>query len=257
MFDFGENWASFSRLLNEERILEAERSLVSLFGEGTLQGKSFLDIGCGSGLFSIAAARLGCYPVVGVDIDPLSVRVAKENAERAGLGDTALSFYQASVLDSKQMAALGRYDVVYAWGVLHHTGAMYEAIRAAVQRLNPGGWFVIAIYNRHWSSPLWKGIKWLYNRLGKVGQKILIWIFTPIIFAAKWLVTFKNPLKMRRGMDFMHNVVDWLGGYPYEYASVEEVVRFLKTLNLKVVEVRPANTPTGCNEFICRVPPNK
>ena len=46
MFKFGENWASFSRQLDEVRIEEAMLSLVSLFGEGALKGKSFLDIGC-------------------------------------------------------------------------------------------------------------------------------------------------------------------------------------------------------------------
>ncbi len=253
MFHFGENWASFSRLLNEERIQEAMQSLTSLLGEGALQGKSFLDIGCGSGLFSIAAARLGSRPVLGVDIDPLSVQVSRENAARAGLG-SAVSFCQASVLDSEQMEALGRYDVVYAWGVLHHTGAMYAAIRAAAQRLNPSGWLVIAIYNRHWSSGAWKVVKRMYNRAGRLGQKAWIWAFTPLLLVAKWLVTFKNPFRVRRGMDFMHNVVDWLGGYPYEYAGVEEMCRFLERLNLRVVDVRRANTPTGCNEFICRAP---
>lgn len=252
VFRFGENWASFSRLLSEERIQEAVQSLNSLFGEGALRGKSFLDIGCGSGLFSIAAARLGCHPVVGVDVDPLSVQVSRENAKRAGLGEAAVSFRQASVLDPEQMVALGTYDVVYAWGVLHHTGAMYDALRAAAQRVRPGGWLMVAVYNRHWSSAAWKVVKRLYNRVGKFGQSVLIWAFVPLLLAAKWLVTFKNPFKVRRGMDFMHNVVDWLGGYPYEYAGVEEMTRFLETLNLRVVEVRRANTPTGCNEFICR-----
>ena len=112
---------------------------------------------------------------------------------------------------------------------------------------------MIAIYNRHWSSPIWKWVKWLYNKAGKHGQKTLIWIFMPIIFMAKWLVTFKNPLRMKRGMDFMHNVVDWVGGYPYEYASVEEMKTYLKQLGFEILDVRPAAVPTGCNEFVCRL----
>lgn len=254
MFRFGENWASFSHLIDEERVQQAVQSLDSLFGRDTLQGKSFLDIGCGSGLFSIAAARLGAIPVVGIDIDPLSVRVSQENAQRFVPAEAAITFQQASVLDEQAMSALGTYDVVYSWGVLHHTGAMYDAIRSAVRRVKPGGLLMIAIYNRHWSSGIWKAVKKIYNRLGKGGQKLLIWIFTPIILIAKWLVTLKNPFKVRRGMDFMHNVVDWLGGYPYEYASIQEITDFLDSLGLKVLEVRPANTPIGCNEFIVRVP---
>ena len=92
---------------------------------------------------------------------------------------------------------------------------------------------MIAIYNRHWSSPVWKLVKWLYNKAGDFGQRVLIWIFMPIIFVAKWLVTLKIPFGMKRGMDFMHNVIDWVGGYPYEYASVDEMKIFLNNLVLR------------------------
>lgn len=252
MFKFGENWASFSRQLDEAHVEEAMRSLESLFGKTKLNGSSFLDIGSGSGLFSIAAAKLGCKPVVGIDVDPVSVEVSTSNAAQ-WLGEANQNSYSlTSILDKEKINALGEFDIVYSWGVLHHTGSMHEAIRNAAQLVLPTGSFMIAIYNRHWSSGMWWIIKWLYNHVGKLGQKILIWIFAPIIFAAKWLVTFKNPFKMRRGMDFMHNVVDWVGGYPYEYASVREMTEFLHTLNFEVMDVRRANTPIGCNEFICR-----
>lgn len=252
MFKFGDNWASFSRQLDEARIEEAMQSLNSLFGNNTLKGMSFLDIGSGSGLFSIAAANLGCDPIAGIDVDPISVQVSRENTKCWLEASNNIVFQHASVLDAEGLNALGKFDIVYSWGVLHHTGSMYEAIRNAAQLVKPGGRFMIAIYNRHWSSGAWWVIKWLYNHAGALGQKILVWIFTPIIFVAKWMVTFKNPLKMRRGMDFMHNIVDWVGGYPYEYASVDEMTHFLNGIGIDVVEVRAANTPIGCNEFVCK-----
>lgn len=254
MFKFGENWASFSKQLDETRIEEAMKSLTSLFGENALRGKSFLDIGCGSGLFSIAAVRLGAQKVVGVDVDPISVAVSETNATQWLKDSSAVFFRQLSVLDADEMKTLGQFDAVYSWGVLHHTGNMALALKNAAKRVAPGGLFMVAIYNRHWSSRFWKFVKWFYNRAGRVGQKLLIWIFTPVIFIAKWLVTFRNPFRMRRGMDFMHNVVDWVGGYPYEYASIEDMVRRLDELGFTAVEVRKANTPIGCNEFICRHP---
>lgn len=253
MFKFGENWASFSRQLDEARIEEAISSLVYLFGEGVLMGKSFLDIGCGSGLFSIAAARLGASKVVGLDVDPVSVATSQKNAAhwlRDGL--SALSFHHLSALDTDQMNALGKFDIVYSWGVLHHTGNMRLALQNAAQRVDVRGLFMIAIYNRHWSSLPWKFIKWLYNRAGGFGRKLLIWIFTPVIFVAKFLATLKNPLKMKRGMDFMHNITDWVGGYPYEYASVAEIKERLTKFGFTVLRVLPATVPTGCNEYVCR-----
>jgi len=253
MFKFGQNWASFSRQLDEARIEEATRSLTSLFGEKVLEGKSFLDIGCGSGLFSIAAARLGARPIAGIDVDQVSVDTSRTNFSSWSGGKQTASFQQVSVLDAEPLKRLGIFDVVYSWGVLHHTGAMAQAIRNAASCVRPGGFLMIAIYNRHWSSPIWKRIKWLYNKAGGFGQKALIWIFMPVIFAAKWLVTFKNPFKMKRGMDFMHNVIDWVGGYPYEYAGVDEMTAQLKALGFEVLTVRPAGVPTGCNEFVCRL----
>ena len=74
MFEFGKNWKAFSETaLSAETIQEAERSLRTLLDCDALRGQTFLDIGSGSGLFSIAAARLGATPVTGVDVDPLCV----------------------------------------------------------------------------------------------------------------------------------------------------------------------------------------
>ncbi len=252
MFKFGENWASFSRQIDDARIEDAMQSLKSLFGENALKGKSFFDIGCGSGLFSIAASRLGAQPIVGIDVDSVSVDISRANFLHClGDGHNA-SFLQASVLDAGKIGPLGKFDIVYSWGVLHHTGNMTQALVDAAKCVRPGGLLMIAIYNRHWSSPIWKMIKWLYNKAGNYGQRLLIWIFTPIILAAKWLVTFKNPFKMKRGMDFMHNVIDWVGGYPYEYASVSEMTARLQKLGFEVLQVRSATVPTGCNEFVCK-----
>jgi len=253
MFKFGQNWASFSRQLDEGRIEDAVKSLTSLFGEDTLKGKSFLDIGCGSGLFSIAAARLGAQPIVGIDVDAVSVDTSRNNFSHWMDGKQTASFSQTSVLDFEALKSLGSFDVMYSWGVLHHTGNMAQAIRNAARCVRPGGFLMIAIYNRHWSSPVWKRVKWLYNKAGGFGQKVLVWVFMPVIFVAKWLVTFKNPFKMKRGMDFAHNVIDWVGGYPYEYASVAEMTAMLESLGFEVLTVRPAGVPTGCNEFVCRL----
>lgn len=252
VFKFGENWASFSKNIDEPRIEDAMQSLKNLFGENALSNRSFLDIGCGSGLFSIAAARLGASPVLGLDVDPLSVATSQSNAAQWLTDLSRISFRQLSVLEADQMNKIGAFDIVYAWGVLHHTGNMKLALENAGRRVRLDGMLMVAIYNKHWSSLPWKGIKWFYNRVGRFGQKVLVWVLMPIIFIAKWMATFKNPLKMQRGMEFLHNVVDWVGGYPYEYASTAEMRPVLERLGFEVLKVLPAKVPTGCNEFVCR-----
>jgi 2-polyprenyl-6-hydroxyphenyl methylase/3-demethylubiquinone-9 3-methyltransferase len=200
----------------------------------------------------LEAARLGARPVLGIDADSVSVKTSKENAQR-WLDDLGqVSFSEASVLDGQQMASFGTFDVVYSWGVLHHTGNMQNAIEIAARSVKPSGQMMIAIYNQHWTSPIWKAIKWLYNYSGTVGQRVLTSLLLPVIFFAKWLVTGKNPRRMRRGMDFKHNIIDWVGGYPYEYASVGQIKKTLEGLGFRVIKIKPANVPTGCNEFIAQ-----
>jgi SAM-dependent methyltransferase len=259
IFDFGQNWASFSELITEERIQHAHDSLFNLLGTTALNGKTFLDIGCGSGLFSIAAARLGAR-VFGIDLDPISVETSQKNAQKWLSDSTTTTFQVASILNIDQLDWVDNsdhFDIVYSWGVLHHTGNMAKAMENAAKMIKPGGTFVISIYNRHFTSPVWVPIKRFYNWLPDWGQRGLIGLFSPIIYGAKFLVTGKNPLKMHRhGMDFRHNVIDWLGGYPYEYASVVDMEATLTKLGAAHIRVIPAQVPTGCNEFICQMENN-
>src|SRR6478672_3721344 len=78
-FEFGKNWKKFLSLLNEDKIKSAEQSLISYVGD--VKGKRFLDIGSGSGLFSLAARRLGAI-VYSFDYDPQSVACTRELKQR-------------------------------------------------------------------------------------------------------------------------------------------------------------------------------
>ncbi|HYY59119.1 MAG TPA: class I SAM-dependent methyltransferase, partial [Pyrinomonadaceae bacterium] len=129
-FEFGRNWRRFLSTLDEERILEAERSLRLMLEAETLDGKSFLDIGSGSGLFSLAARRLGAR-VHSFDYDAESVACAQELKQRFFAGDADWTIERGSVLDSDYVKRLGQFDIVYSWGVLHHTGAMWRALENA------------------------------------------------------------------------------------------------------------------------------
>jgi SAM-dependent methyltransferase len=250
VFDFGINWQAFSdRRGNETRLLAARNSLQSLLQRSTLSGRSFLDVGCGSGLFSIAAHQLGAANVVGVDINPRCIEVSQQNWERYAPG-SLIAFQRASALRRDDLLQLGQFDIVYAWGSLHHTGAMWNAIRNAAACVAPDGVLVLAIYNKHVTSPVWRWIKWLYNHVPPTIQRIMTLVFAALIYVAKLMVTGRNPLNKERGMDFWYDVIDWIGGFPYEYATRQEVESFMRREGFVLRHFVEAQVPTGCNEFV-------
>lgn len=249
-FAFGRNWRSFSDTALKPESVAAARSQFAALLEGLpLEGKRFLDIGFGQGLPLIFAQERGAL-ALGIDRDADNARALESTARALGL--TAPPPHRiVSILDP----ALPReypqgFDVVHSWGVLHHTGDMRASLAAACSLVADGGHFLCAIYNRHWSSPAWTAIKWSYVRLPDWARRVLVGALYPVIYAAKWLVTGRNPREMRRGMDFFHNVVDWVGGYPYEYASVEELKAMVEPLGFTCRRVARPEVPIACNEFV-------
>jgi SAM-dependent methyltransferase len=259
-FDFGQNWAEFSdRALNRKRIEQASIDFQQLLGTLELESRSFLDVGFGQGLTLLIATHMGAK-TVGCDINPKCKEVLERNKQYfSELAGVEIPVVIGSILDNTTLGELrarapngiGVYDVVHAWGVLHHTSDLYAALESAASLVRPaGGHLIVAIYNRHWTGPIWKIIKILYCRAPALVKKVMIAGFCPIIFAAKWFVTGRNPLKMTRGMDFYYDVVDWVGGYPYEYAAVSEIVITLQKSGFTCIKAIGANVPTGCNEFV-------
>jgi SAM-dependent methyltransferase len=250
VFDFGSNWEEFSkRRIDRQRLEMACESLQSLLEEKSLAGKSFLDVGCGSGLFSIAAQKLGATKVIGIDINPRCIEISQVNRDLLA-PSSPIEFHVASVLEPEQLKRFGRFDLVYAWGSLHHTGAMWNAVCNVSRCVAPEGILILAIYNKHITSPVWKTIKWIYNQVPGMAQGFLVLIFAGIIYVAKFLVTRTNPLKKERGMDFWFDVIDWIGGYPYEYATSREVETIVTRRGFQLRRSVPASVPTGCNEFV-------
>jgi 2-polyprenyl-6-hydroxyphenyl methylase/3-demethylubiquinone-9 3-methyltransferase len=260
-FDFGRNWAEFSQnAATLERVAQARDQFRSLMGDIELKGKTFLDIGFGQGFSLLSASALGAR-AVGCDINPKCHEVIERNRvlfPDAGVGTIPL--HVGSILDDAVVAALrgtqessgAGFDVVHSWGVLHHTGDMKRAIANAGSLVRPGGRFVVAIYNRHWSSLPWLAIKALYVHSPGWLQRLLVGSLYPVIWLAKLAVTGTNPRSMNRGMDFYYDVVDWVGGYPYEYASIAEMEEICRPLGFSLLRSIPAKVPTGCNELVFR-----
>jgi 2-polyprenyl-3-methyl-5-hydroxy-6-metoxy-1,4-benzoquinol methylase len=251
-FSFGDNWQQFSTLLDESRVTDAERSLCVLLGRPTLNGLSLLDIGSGSGLFAIAAARLGARRVVAIDRDRGCLLAARRNAAAFLTADRAQQVVvrEGDILKGID-EALGRFDIVYAWGSLHHTGNMWRAIENAAAYCAPGGLFVLAIYNATTTAPAWLRIKRFYNaspwpfRYGMVAA----------LSAARGLMRVlrgKHPFRVERGMSVWYDAIDWLGGLPYEYATPDAIDKFLVARGFEMIQ-SVLTRRSGCNEFVYRL----
>lgn len=250
-FGFGKNWRSFSERLRPEDYFGAKESLEKLMPN--LKGKTFLDVGCGSGLFSIAASALGAREVLGVDVDPECIAVSKKLVDEVYKWDPkvrkdAIEFRTESILNENTKSQ--RYDIVYSWGVLHHTGDMYKAFDAIKNLVADRGILAIAIYNRHFTSPLWKVVKYTYVKSPQFIRKILVFLFLIVKFFGVLITSRQNPLKRKRGMRYYTDVVDWVGGYPYEYASIDEVRDFFQARGFVLKNCVKTVGFTGCNEFV-------
>ncbi len=299
-FAFGQNWSAFLQSFDQERLDQAVASLRSLLqlGEdpqtlGTrplepqpLAGLSFLDIGSGSGLFSLAAIVLGAR-VVSLDVDAdsyqctlsLKERITSSSSNSAsndasGADPTATAHkkndihwdvHHASILDAEAMRSLGQFDIVYSWGVLHHTGQMKTAVAAAAARVSPGGQLAIAIYNdQGGGSRRWLAIKHGYHRLPaflRPGYVVAVAGFYECKFALARLARGRNPLpfadwqakKSDRGMSVWHDWVDWIGGLPFEVATPEAIVMPLRQQGFTLDNLRTVGSGWGCNEFVFRL----
>jgi len=258
-FGFGSNWRQFLSTIDEASIQRAVDSLQSFLKINSLEDKRFLDVGCGSGLFSLAARRMKA-DVSSFDYDALSVQCARK-LETSFLpsNDDAWHIEQGSILDDRYIDKLGQFDVVYAWGVLHHTGSMWQAIENTKKLTRENGLLYLAIYNDQGSrSAIWKIIKRLYcsNLLGR--SLVSIVTFPYFLFGGMTvgMIRYKNPFqhffnykRNSRGMSFYHDWIDWLGGYPYEVAKPKEIVEKLVSDNFQLINHKWTNG-SGCNEFL-------
>ena len=254
-FSFGENWLTFLEQLDDERIAEAERSIWLLSGLERLDGKRVLDIGSGSGLFSLAARRLGAT-VHSFDYDIQSVSGTQKLKDRFFPHDASWTVEQGSVLDSSYMARLGGYDIVYSWGVLHHTGAMYDAIRNAGSCVDHGGLFVFALYRKTRLCRWWTIEKRWYAQASPPAQKLARSIFVSLLrlgFLTKGRSFEEYVTNYRgvRGMDFMTDVHDWLGGYPYKSIAPAQVAKLMD--ELKFVHVAQQRQAACLGSFWIRL----
>lgn len=257
-FKFGKNWQRYLRLVDENRIEVALKSIQDMFDIKSLIGKKFLDVGSGSGLFSLTARKLGA-DVVSFDIDTESIQCTNFLKKTYYPHDSCWKVVRGSVLDKRFLNRLGKFDFVYSFGVLHHTGNMYQAFENIIKLVKPNGKIFVAIYNDQGRrSRYWKQIKKMYNTSILYRIPILIFYFSYFFLGGliRDLMQLKNPInryriyKQNRGMSQIYDWIDWLGGYPFEVAKPEELFNFFKGKGFRLEKLFTAGGGLGNNQFV-------
>jgi SAM-dependent methyltransferase len=261
-FEFGANWLSYLETVNDASVKQSEGEITAMLGD--LRGKTFIDIGCGSGMSSLAAHRLGAI-VRSFDYDPKCVECTRAMQRRF---NASWPVEQGSALDLDYMLGLGQYDIVYSWGVLHHTGDMWRAIDNTTHLVKPGGLLHLMLYRDAWLAPVWTAIKRFYSaspspiqwviRNGFAGAQVL----GLLLKGRNVKRVIRDYGQSNRGMSWYTDVTDWIGGYPFEYASAEQVIAFLELRGFETVKIYPEPSRrrmgwqgTGSYQYVFRARP--
>ena len=236
---FGKNWIDYVKRVSESDIAIAMQGITEWLGKDGVRGRRVIDVGSGSGINSLSFCRLGAKSVHSFDYDPFSVEATKKLHAKEGGANWTIE--QGSVLDTQYLLGLGKFDVVYAWGVLHHTGAMWDAINNCIGLVAPGGTMWIALYVKGPRYPKDVILKKKFNAASAFGKRIMIGqkILRKMASQVKHG---KNPFawnhSVNRGMNVYYDIIDWLGGLPYETANEDEVVRFLRERGLVLERIK-------------------
>lgn len=254
-YEFGKNWTRFVKEnANRERIEVAKKHLLTFIKRDDLKGLDFLDIGCGSGIHSLGAYEAGAGKLHSFDYDADSVYATNLIRGETGRLDN-WTVERGDVLSDDYVASLGKWNFVYSWGVLHHTGDVWRALDNAAKTVADGGLFYIALYSEDVQTDpeYWLKIKQEYNKASQIKRWYMEWSYVWVHLMCRNIRNAPDVLRLiarhqfTRGMNFFADIRDWLGGWPMQFTRDADVVKFLEDRGFVLTNIK---TGEACTEFL-------
>jgi 2-polyprenyl-6-hydroxyphenyl methylase/3-demethylubiquinone-9 3-methyltransferase len=267
-FDFGENWKNYNKkYLTEDKIRQANEAFIKFTEIQTLKELTVVDIGCGSGIHSLNFSRMNPKLLLSFDYDYKSVEAT--NYLKEVHKNKNWDVKQGSILDEKFLLRMPQFDLVYAWGVLHHTGNVWLAIKNSCDLVSEGGILYLALYSSdvkmlNRESTYWLKVKKKYNQSGFIVKRLIELSFISrekslsalnflrvliksLVSRQKNKTKFFSRQKRYRGMSYLIDVRDWLGGWPMEYVSDDAVIELISSKNFVLKKIKKGE---ACTEFL-------
>ena len=215
---------------------EATEKHWSLFyGADEVRGKTVLDAGCGTGIFSIIFANKGSAKVTGIDISEGSLSTARKLKEKFHLDNTEFRKEDMLRLPFDDEC----FDIVWAWGTVHHTTAPYRAITELMRVLKGGGSILLAVYTRTKLTFIHEIIRKTLVRTPRGSwtflSKMLALLLAPVVFL------FKKREKSRKGEKLEELILDWYFVPIRHYYYPSEIRRYLEKHGYSIENYLPAS----------------
>ena len=225
-FSFGKNWLHFIQNNINDSVIESSR--IDIIKWFDVKDKSIIDIGCGSGLSSLIFNNEKAKYIYSFDYDINSVdsTLLLKNKQKIINNDWVIK--QGNILDTDYIKSLGKFDIVYSWGVLHHTGDLWKAIKNAIYLSND--LIMLSLYSNIANYDNDFTAKQNYNKFNELEKKknIADYVMTVKQSSKKneEILNWNTPSK--RGMNKYNDIIDWVGGFPYEVCSTKQINQFME-----------------------------
>lgn len=200
-----------------------------------VRGKSVLDAGCGTGIFSTIFARNGAAKVLGIDISEGSLETAKALKAKFHLENTDFKKQDMLALPFEDES----FDIVWAWGTVHHTTDPFRAMCELTRVLKTGGSILLAVYTRTKVTFLHEIIRKTLIRTPRKTWKALSKILALLLYPV--VLVFKKREKSRKGEKLEELIMDWYFVPIRHYYYPEEIKTFLEEQGFAVEKFLPAS----------------